>query len=117
MDKYTKFENEIKSLDYIRVPYETIYDYFPNASSFDLIEGLRIILVHNHPSGRLLPSREDKLSTQKMREAGNLVGIELLDHLIVGDKKGHYFSFREENILNNNFYLELLREERKPYER
>lgn len=75
------------------------------------------ILVHNHPSGRLLPSREDKLATQKMREAGNLLGIELLDHLIVGDKKGHYFSFREENILNNNFYLELLREERKPYER
>ena len=75
------------------------------------------ILVHNHPSGRLIPSKTDKISTQRMREAGNLLGIELLDHVIVGDKQGKYFSFREEKILHNNFYHDLLREERKPYER
>ena len=48
MDQYTKFENHIKDMDYIRTPYETIYDFFPDANSYDLVEGLRIILVHNH---------------------------------------------------------------------
>ena len=48
MDQYTKFENYIKSMDYIRTPYEIIYDFFPDANSYDLVEGLRIILVHNH---------------------------------------------------------------------
>lgn len=68
MDKYTKFENDIKSLDYIRAPYETIYDYFPNASSYDLIEGLRIILVHNHRITLGLDEESTKLQN-KMENA------------------------------------------------
>ncbi len=42
-----------------------------------------IIVAHNHPSGNLRPSEDDLLITEKIREAGNLMGIELLDHIIV----------------------------------
>lgn len=42
-----------------------------------------VILVHNHPSGVLAPSAEDRKVTQQIKEAGSLIGIELIDHLIV----------------------------------
>lgn len=42
-----------------------------------------IILAHNHPSGNLSPSAEDKAVTEKLRQAGELLGIEVLDHLII----------------------------------
>lgn len=47
-----------------------------------------LILVHNHPSGSLVPSQEDRDSTQKLVEAGKLLGIQLLDHIIVS-AQGH----------------------------
>lgn len=56
-----------------------------------------IILVHNHPSGDPAPSREDVLLTQRVFEAGELIGIRLMDHVIIGDHT--YTSMREENIL------------------
>lgn len=43
-----------------------------------------IILVHNHPSGNVEPSKDDILVTERMKEAGKLLGIELIDHLIIG---------------------------------
>lgn len=56
-----------------------------------------VILVHNHPSGDVSPSREDLSLTQRMTEAGRLIGIEVLDHLIVAGRR--YLSFRSENYL------------------
>ncbi len=56
-----------------------------------------IIIAHNHPSGQLRPSDADKRVTQRLREAGDLMGIELLDHVILS-KEG-YFSFRDEGLL------------------
>jgi DNA repair protein RadC len=53
-----------------------------------------IILVHNHPTGRLVPSSSDIHLTRKLREAGELLGIQILDHVIVG--RGGYASFIEE---------------------
>jgi DNA repair protein RadC len=53
-----------------------------------------VIVCHNHPSGRLTPSEEDAAVTRNLSEAGEVVGIRLLDHLIF-TKKG-YFSFRKE---------------------
>lgn len=44
-----------------------------------------IILLHNHPSGDPTPSREDILLTRRIKEAGSLIGIELLDHIIIGN--------------------------------
>lgn len=69
-----------------------------------------IIAVHNHPSGCVNPSKQDKLITQRLREAGGLMDIELLDHIIVGGNNRQYYSFREENILNNNFSQQFAQE-------
>lgn len=55
-----------------------------------------IILAHNHPSGDPTPSREDREITRRLIEAGKLVGIEVLDHLVIGD--GRYVSFRERKL-------------------
>lgn len=59
--------------------------------------GIGIILVHNHPSGDATPSREDCQFTKRVVEAGNLMGIPLLDHVIIGDNS--YVSLRERGIL------------------
>ena len=56
-----------------------------------------IILVHNHPSGDPTPSEEDILLTERVRKAGNLLNIILLDHIVIGDRC--YVSFRESGIL------------------
>ena len=56
-----------------------------------------IIILHNHPSGDPAPSREDRLITERIRQAGELIGIELLDHIIIGNNR--YMSFREEGML------------------
>ena len=53
-----------------------------------------IILIHNHPSGDPTPSRNDILLTKRVKEAGDMIGIELLDHIIIGNNC--YISFAEE---------------------
>ena len=55
-----------------------------------------IVLVHNHPSGDPTPSRDDIEVTRRLVSSGKLLGIEVLDHLIIGE--GRYVSFRESNI-------------------
>ncbi|KKC30011.1 DNA repair protein RadC [Caldanaerobacter subterraneus subsp. pacificus DSM 12653] len=47
-----------------------------------------IILVHNHPSGDPTPSRGDVEVTKRLVEAGNILGIKVLDHVIIGDGRG-----------------------------
>ena len=56
----------------------------------------KIILVHNHPSGNVNPSSEDIRITERIKQAGELMGIVLLDHIIVGDG---VFSFKEEHYI------------------
>lgn len=56
-----------------------------------------IILAHNHPSGNLKPSELDRRLTKNLQKFGELVGIQILDHLIISDNG--YFSFSEKNIL------------------
>ncbi|WP_312397480.1 RadC family protein [Chryseobacterium sp.] len=56
-----------------------------------------IIIAHNHPSGNLKPSREDIDITQKVKEAGKFLTIQLLDHLII--TQNSYFSFSDEGLL------------------
>lgn len=55
-----------------------------------------ILLVHNHPSGNPSPSDEDRLLTKRLTEAGALMGIEVIDHVIVGN--GNYYSFKEHQV-------------------
>ena len=56
-----------------------------------------IILVHNHPSGDPHPSQEDLKVTTRLVDAGKILGISVLDHIIIGEKK--YFSFKEKGLL------------------
>jgi DNA repair protein RadC len=56
-----------------------------------------IIVCHNHPSGNLNPSESDSKITQKIKEAGNLMDIQLLDHLIISEKD--YYSFADNGLL------------------
>jgi DNA repair protein RadC len=56
-----------------------------------------IIICHNHPSGNLNPGKDDKSVTQQIKKAGQIMGISLLDHIIIGEKS--YFSFLDEGIL------------------
>ncbi len=56
-----------------------------------------IILCHNHPSGNLIPSDADKEITRKIREAGKLMDIPVLDHLIIGNDA--YFSFADQGLI------------------
>jgi len=56
-----------------------------------------IILSHNHPSGQLHPSQQDKQLTQKLKKAASYLEISVLDHVIIADNQ--YFSFADENIL------------------
>lgn len=67
-----------------------------------LIQALRhgavtMILVHNHPSGDPTPSKEDAALTKRLSQAGSVVGIPLIDHIIIGDLQ--YLSFREKDLL------------------
>jgi len=55
-----------------------------------------VVLAHNHPSGRYEPSREDREVTRRLTEAGEILGIEVLDHVILGDG---YFSMKEHGML------------------
>ena len=57
----------------------------------------KIILLHNHPSGNAEPSKEDKSVTNRLKECGELIGIEVIDHIIIGD--GIYFSFKENMLI------------------
>ncbi|MGI5875818.1 MAG: RadC family protein [Dethiobacteria bacterium] len=56
-----------------------------------------LILVHNHPSGDTQPSHEDLEVTKRLIEAGKLLGINILDHIIVGE--GKYLSFKERGLI------------------
>ena len=56
-----------------------------------------VIMVHNHPSGDPSPSREDIMVTEKMIEGGKLLGIDVLDHIIIGE--GRYVSLKDEGFV------------------
>ncbi|MFL8970275.1 DNA repair protein RadC [Helcococcus kunzii] len=56
-----------------------------------------ILLSHNHPSGDPTPSKEDILITERLIKAGEYIGIKVLDHLVIGDRR--YISLRAENLV------------------
>lgn len=59
-----------------------------------LLNAVSFIVVHNHPSGDPTPSREDDAVTKTLRNAGNLLGVSLVDHIVIGT--GNYYSFNQE---------------------
>lgn len=60
-------------------------------------QAVAVVAMHNHPSGDPAPSSEDIALTKRIQEAGEIIGIELLDHIIIGNNC--YVSLREEGIL------------------
>ena len=60
-------------------------------------EAVYMILIHNHPGGNPAPSKCDKEITERICQAGEMLGINLLDHIIIGDHR--YISFREEGLM------------------
>jgi DNA repair protein RadC len=56
-----------------------------------------VIVVHNHPSGDPQPSEDDLIITKRLTEAGKILGIDVVDHIII--TKDYFYSFKEKNIL------------------
>jgi len=57
-----------------------------------------LVVAHNHPSGDPAPSEEDHAITERLRDAGRLIGIELIDHIVIG--AGSFYSFAEQQVLS-----------------
>ena len=76
-----------------------------------LANAASIIVLHNHPSGRLSPSEEDIEITNRLQESGTIIGIPVTDHVIAG-KAGGYFSFREHGIKESRTFQEAAAEQR-----
>lgn len=60
-----------------------------------------ILLIHSHPSGNLILSKPDTMITDRMITLCNLIGIDLLDHVIVGGNNSEFFSFKEKGMMDN----------------
>lgn len=71
----------------VRVLFKTALEHFSTG----------VIIAHNHPSGSLKPSKEDINITKKIKEAGNVLSIQLLDHIII--TQNSYFSFSDAGLL------------------
>ncbi|MBU4538023.1 MAG: DNA repair protein RadC [Weeksellaceae bacterium] len=71
----------------VRILFRTALEYFATG----------IAIAHNHPSGNLKPSQDDLKITKQINEAGKMMNIQLLDHLIISQHS--YFSFADENLL------------------
>ena len=63
------------------------------------VSAASLILAHNHPSGDPTPSEEDLAITRRLVEAGRILGIDVLDHVVVA--KDAYVSFKERNFLHS----------------
>jgi DNA repair protein RadC len=59
-----------------------------------------VIFAHNHPSSDPAPSREDRDCTERLVKAGNILGIKVLDHIIIGSYATDFFSFADAGLLN-----------------
>ena len=69
------------------------------------------IAIHNHPSGNINPSQEDKDVTKRLLACSDLLGVRMLDHIIVAGETGDIYSFRSEGLLDK------LRPKRRDWER
>lgn len=64
-----------------------------------LMNAAGIFVAHNHPSGDVAPSRDDIAITERLQKAGEILGVSLLDHLVIGDTPERYYSFKEAGLL------------------
>src|SRR5262245_3542184 len=64
-----------------------------------LANAAALLCGHNHPSGDPAPSREDRALTQRLVDAGKLLGMSLIDHVVIGDGTTAFFSFADQGLL------------------
>jgi DNA repair protein RadC len=62
------------------------------------VGAISTVIAHNHPSGSVIPSQEDRRTTARIKEVGELIGIKLLDHIIVSDSD--FYSFNDKGDLS-----------------
>lgn len=74
-----------------------------------------VILFHNHPSGSVKPTKEDYLTTERLVDCGQLLGIPVIDHIIVGGGNNRVYSFVDRDELHKTY--EQIRREKNQYER
>ena len=75
--------------------------FIPNILKSGILSNAQsFMLLHNHPSGDVTPSQEDIMLTRRVLEAGKILGIGCVDHIIVGGGNGFYFSMREQGTLD-----------------
>lgn len=60
------------------------------------VNAVNIVILHNHPSGDATPSKDDIISTKRLAEAGKIIGITLVDHIVIGDRR--YTSLKETGV-------------------
>jgi DNA repair protein RadC len=60
-----------------------------------------VVLIHNHPSGSVSPSASDQYITKRLKEAGDILNVQFLDHVIIGAGGGSpcFYSFREAGVI------------------
>lgn len=58
------------------------------------------IAIHNHPSGSISPSQEDKDVTKRLLSCSELLGVKMLDHIIIGGETGNMYSFKSDGLLD-----------------
>ena len=91
-------KNEIITSEDVSIGSISSSDAHPREVFFSAVRrgAANVILVHNHPSGSPSPSEADILLTKRLDEAGKIMGIQVLDHIIIGD--GEYVSLKSEGV-------------------
>ena len=81
----------IGNLNYSIVHPREVYKYAIKKSAAS------VLFIHNHPSGNPDPSKNDKNITRRLTEVGEIIGIDVIDHIIIGNNR--YFSFKENDLI------------------
>lgn len=92
--KCRMIHDTVVSIGTVNASLVTPREIFTEALKFDAVS---VVILHNHPSGDDTPSRNDLAVTQRLKEAGELLGIHLIDHIIIGDNT--YTSLKEKEFL------------------
>lgn len=92
--KSKRLSEVIVSIGSVNSSFASVRDIYYQALKHGAV---RIVLLHNHPSGDPTPSKEDLYVTERIKDAGELIGIPLVDHIIIGDNC--YYSMKESGYL------------------
>ena len=76
----------------------------------------QMIMLHNHPSGNIHPSKDDILLTNRFTSVCDLMGIPLVDHVIVGGGNGEFYSFKENHMIPDNNLYQMTGEQKERYQ-